>query len=405
MKLIGALLAAAIPAIGGGVAIGWATSAAPVDHIRLARSSFEATTITYPLWKKRVDSGYYTDVTKTAWWQGFNELKLAEDELAPPSPPPPPAPQPPPPPPPAPPPPPLPPPPPPPPPPSGSQIGVYAWCCDADGALSFESWLGRDVPIAEEFLDGSSWAGIEGPGWNLDPWVGKGFKLVLGVPMFPSGGSLAQGASGVYDSHWTALAQNIKSRGLNVIARPGWEFGGGWYLWSVNSNQDAANYAAYFRHIVSSMRSVIPGLEFVWNPIWGWDSVDPTLAYPGDAYVDSVGIDVYDQSWIPNYEDDAARWTDFINAQWGGNFWRDYAVQHGKPLSIPEWGLVGENDQGGHGGGDNGVFVDRMADWLATNNVAWHVYFNADAPDGHHEINPSGQFPLGKADYKARFGQ
>lgn len=261
------------------------------------------------------------------------------------------------------------------------------------------------MPIAEEFLDGSSWGGIEGPGWNLDPWVGKGYQLVLGAPMFPPGGSLAQGATGAYNSHWATLAQNLVARGLgNTIVRPGWEFGGGWYIWTVNSDQNARDYAAYFRHIVLSMRAVAPALKFNWNPIWGWDTVDPTLAYPGDAYVDSVGIDIYDQSWIPNYEDDAARWADFLNAQWGGNFWRGFASAHGKALTIPEWGLVGEADQGGHGGGDNGYFVDAMASWIASAGVAWHVYFNVDAPDGHHELTPSNQFPLGKADYKARFG-
>lgn len=37
-----------------------------------AKAHFEATTISYPAWLKKVAQGDYADVTKTQWWQGFN---------------------------------------------------------------------------------------------------------------------------------------------------------------------------------------------------------------------------------------------------------------------------------------------------------------------------------------------
>ena len=149
------------------------------------------------------------------------------------------------------------------------------------------------------------------------------------------------------------------------------------------------------------MRAVAPNLAFDWNPVWGWQSVDPTLAYPGDAYVDYIGIDVYDQSWCTNYSDPAARWNDALNAQWGLTWHRDFAAAHGKPMSFPEWGVATRSD--GHGGGDAPYFVQKMTQWIAQNNVGYQVYFDFDAPDGAHDLM-DGSFPNSAAAFKAAIG-
>jgi hypothetical protein len=239
--------------------------------------------------------------------------------------------------------------------------------------------------------------------WWLNAWSGKGYQMVYGVPIIPdTGGSLSEGASGAYNDHFRKLAQNLVATGQgDATLRLGWEFGGGWYHWAIKNAADAANYAAYWRQTVTTMRSVAPNLKFDWNPIWGWQSVDPTLAYPGDNYVDTVGLDVYDQSWVQNYQDPAARWNDALSAPWGLNWQRDFASTHKKSMSFPEWGVAIRDD--GHGGGDNPAFIQQMASWISQNNVTYYSYFEFDAPDGKHSLT-DGNFPKAAAIFKQLFG-
>jgi hypothetical protein len=282
-------------------------------------------------------------------------------------------------------------------------LGVYRGAANPSGVSAFAQWLGSPVSYAEDFLPGDSWSSIEAPTWTLNGWKGTSYRMVYGVPIIPdTGGTLAEGASGTYNAYFKTLAQNLLAAGQgNAILRLGWEFGGGWYHWHVANTTDAANYAAYWRQIVTTMRAVAPNLAFDWNPVWGWQSVDPTLAYPGDAYVDYIGIDVYDQSWCTNYTDPAARWNDAINAQWGLTWHRDFAAAHGKPMSFPEWGVATRSD--GHGGGDAPYFVQKMTQWIAQNNVGYQVYFDFDAPDGAHDLM-DGSFPNSAAAFKAAIG-
>jgi hypothetical protein len=288
---------------------------------------------------------------------------------------------------------------------SRSLLGVYKGAGNSGGVANISTWLGKPLPLAEDFLPGDSWSAISSaPDWLFSGWSGKPYRLVLGVPIIPdTGGTLAAGASGSYNSYFQTLAQNLVAKGHgDSILRLGWEFGGGWYHWHVASTTDAANYAAYWRQIVTTMHAAAPNLKFDWNPVWGWQSVDPTLAYPGDAYVDYIGVDVYDQSWIPNYTDPVARWNDFINAQWGGNWQKSFAASHGKQMSFPEWGVAIRSD--GHGGGDSPYFIQQASNWINSNNFGYSIYFMYDAPDGYHDLQ-DGKFPNSAASFKQLFSQ
>ncbi len=280
-----------------------------------------------------------------------------------------------------------------------STLGVYRGAGNPGGVASFAQWLGAPVNYAEDFVPGDSWSTIESPTWTLNTWKGTPYRMVYGVPIIPdTGGSLAEGATGAYNAHFKKLAENLVAAGQgNAILRLGWEFGGGWYHWHVANATDAANYAAFWRQTVTTMRAAAPNLAFDWNAIWGSQPVDPAAAYPGDAYVNYIGIDVYDQSWISNYTDPAARWNDALNGQYSLNWQRSFAAAHGKPLSFPEWGVAIRSD--GHGGGDAPYFIQQMTQWITQNNVAYHIYFNFDAPDGAHDLM-DGRFPNSAAAFK-----
>lgn len=319
-------------------------------------------------------------------------------------------------------------------------MGLYGWALSDANNISHihttASWLYRSSLWAEDFLATDSWTNLEGPGWALAPaqsWLraNPGAKYILTVgllPGSPAGCTLAQGATGAYNAHFQALAQNLVSRGLadSTIIRLGHEFNGGWYTWKVASQADALNYAAYWRQVVGTMRAV-PGaanLQFVWNGSNStWTSYSVADAYPGDAYVDYVGVDIYDQSWAANTYPYPAGATAVQMATarqnaWAANIstannglavWKNIAVAHGKPLTIPEWGVCQRTD--GHGGLDDPYFIQQMYNFIQdpANQVAFHVYFDASPGDGAHQLTqlPGGSatlFPNSAALFRQLFG-
>ena len=275
-------------------------------------------------------------------------------------------------------------------------IGVYSGAANPSGIGDFASWSGVPVDYAEDFLATDTWQSISSPDWWLSGWNGSGYRLVLGVPMLPaSGGTLAQGATGAYDDYFNKLARELVSYGFgNAIIRLGWEMNGGWYAWA--AGRDTTSWIAYWRQIVTTMRQVAPDLVFDWNPTLGYGSVAADSVYPGDAYVDMIGVDAYDQAWGQNgsiVSDPTTRWNTYIEGGTYGLAWfANFAHQHGKPFSIPEWGEDIRSD--GHGGGDDPYYMQQMASFIANpaNNVVFASYFEFDAPDGKHALD-DGSFP------------
>ena len=319
---------------------------------------------------------------------------------------------------------------------AGPQLGVYRWDAptgpgNVDG---FSQWLGRPVDLAAAFEASDRWDNIDGAEWQLEPWsqwvrMQPGRNLLLAVPMLPpSGATLAACSAGQYDVYWSNLANNLAYYGLHwAYLRLGWEMDGGWYAWAApQGSGNEANYAGCFRRIVQVMRQTQPANQwkFVWNPTTAWwNQSYLATVWPGDAYVDIVGIDLYDQSWVtgtypyPANCDAACR----LSAQqiaWNDHLWklttlRDFGLARGKPMAIPEWGVAIRPD--GHGGGDNTYFMQQMFEFIQNpaNYVVFHSYFDVSAVDIDARLtdavtgdNPSGatRFPNAAALYKQLFG-
>lgn len=100
----------------------------------------------------------------------------------------------------------------------------------------------------------------------------------------------------------------------------------------------------------------VANARIVWNP-QGYGSPDipqnsARAYYPGDAYVDVVANDLYDQRF---------------NAAWDANE-RLYAAHPGKPYAIGEWGLWAIDDP---------AFVERMAAFVRSHpRVEFVAYFS-----------------------------
>ena len=273
-------------------------------------------------------------------------------------------------------------------------LGVYMGSGQPRAVAYFGIQTGSKPSLASDYLPRTEgWAGMvtaRSLKRILDAWSSTRYRLVLGVPMIPTrdgrpSGTLAAGAAGTYDSTFATLAQTLVHYGEgNAILRLGWEFNGTWYPWSVTTAAEAADFAAYFRNIVTAMR-IVPGaaFRFVWNPTSGPEPEAAQNAYPGDSYVDYIGLDLYDQVWgIPM--DPSLAWPRYVTETNGLQWLSSFAAAHHKPVTIPEWGLTVRSD--GHGLGDDPLYVGKMAQWISTHDVAFTSYFNVDAPDGQHDI-------------------
>ncbi len=284
-------------------------------------------------------------------------------------------------------------------------LGDFAGSNDPAGVADFASTTGAHLTMATDFLNRSSdWTDLESP--VVGAWAGSGYQLVLAVPMLPARGrtSLAQGARGAYNSHFVILAENLVRAGEGGASlRLGWEFNGSWYKWRVRSARNAIDFAAYFRNIVTAMRSVRgQSFKFVWNPNadTSYRRYTPAQAYPGSAYVNDIGTDLYDEAWVQPL-DPATAWARQLTGPWGLDWLASFAAYEGKPIVFPEWGVAIRSD--GHGLGDDPYYVNQFASWITTHDVAWTSMFSSDAGSQQDDIT-DGSFPNALAAFRADFG-
>ncbi|HST82488.1 MAG TPA: hypothetical protein VLL08_12200 [Kineosporiaceae bacterium] len=264
----------------------------------------------------------------------------------------------------------------------------------------FGNWLGRDPDYVVDFSSRSTWSDIANPAYMINHWQGSGYQMVYSVALRPWNGntSIKAGATGAYDEYFRTLARNLVAGGQeDAILRLGWEFNLKGWKWSTDNPDD---FIAYWRHIVTAMRSVQgEKLRFDWNPNIGETPYEADLYYPGNKYVDYVGVDVYDISWVEGtypYPADcnaACRlyrqklvWERLYSGTYGLLYWADFARTKGKPMSLPEWGLWDRSD--GHGGGDDAYFIKQMFAFIddPNNRVAYHGYLQVDVADGNHKL-------------------
>jgi Glycosyl hydrolase family 26 len=292
------------------------------------------------------------------------------------------------------------------------QQGAYV----SSGTLANFGQQTRTSPtVASVYLNGGSgWAGLDGSGGGLNylgsAYRGTGDTLSLGVPIIPTSGggavgTLAQGAAGAYNLYYITLAQNLVAQGLSTAyLRLGWEFDGTWSAWAATTPSAEANYAAYFRQIVSAMRAVSgEQFRFEWNPDAGAFTeagYSVAAAYPGDAYVDVIGLDDYDQSWVTPLTP-ANAWSQTQAPSLTAA--QQFAQANGEPLAFPEWGVTIRSD--GHGLGDDPNFINQLTNWMKNraNDVAYETYFDANS-GGVNSLLTGGSFPNSLAAFSADLG-
>ncbi|MFF5724345.1 glycoside hydrolase family 26 protein [[Kitasatospora] papulosa] len=226
-------------------------------------------------------------------------------------------------------------------------------------------WLGgTELRVGHTYLPGDLWENIEGRPGFLASWAAwrKGADdrmLVLNTPMLERNEErlsdeevrslLREGAQGRFDEHFRRLAERLVLLGVpDAVIVLGWEMNGTTY--THRCGPDPVAWKAYWNRIVTAMRSVSgQKFRFDFAPSRGLDAVPWTDCYPGDDVVDIIGMDSYDQPPARTFDEQ-------VSEPYGLQKQVDFAAEHGKPISFPEWGLFRN--------GDNPEYMRRMLEWM-----------------------------------------
>lgn len=169
---------------------------------------------------------------------------------------------------------------------------------------AFAHMRGRPLDVLGVAPTRDSWDQLLDDWWLSGDTIPANFKgtLNVAVPLFPKDGSMGAAARGDYDEQWQILGRMIAKRYPTAYVRPGWEMNIHNWDWSANPD-NVEQFKEAFRRASVALKKAGPKLRIVWNVNEGkGDSLpDATMAWPGDQYVDIVGMDAYD--WHPPYDE------------------------------------------------------------------------------------------------------
>ncbi|MBL7516358.1 beta-mannanase [Frankia sp. CN4] len=276
--------------------------------------------------------------------------------------------------------------------------------------LDFGTWRGRAIDVAHVFtIRDNGWGPLVEPKWPVDDFKAFPGTLVISQPLYPEGaGNNAECASGAYNEQWKKFGSFLVNRNrADSIVRLGWEFNGKFMYWHVDD--DPTNWVKCFQNIATAIRSTNPDVKIDWtfnghnSPVPAGGT--PWPAYPGDEYVDYIGIDPYDH-FPPSHSDEA--FDKQCNDPNGLCYAAQFAREHGKKLSVGEWGVASCS---GNGGGDNPLYIRKMWEtFVANKDVMGYESYFSDPNVGnvcstlHSGTGDGGQNPRSGAEYKRLWG-
>lgn len=254
------------------------------------------------------------------------------------------------------------------------------------------NWIGQ-APDAIQLHGGTAnWGDwLSSLSWMHSIFKPTGTDIMWSVPLFPVGSNLADAAAGNYNGKYLALAKQMAAENAGadqIYIRLGWEMNGISFPWSAVGQTE--NYVQAFREFVDTFRTVSDKFVFEWTPKVGNQAFNPDLAYPGDDYVDVIGIDMY---WGPRIAEDPYVGFDYmVTTPYGLQWQQDFAKAHGKQTAIAEWGIKADAPE----------FIALVADWVKSHDMLYQSYWESNAAFPG-ELS-QGQYPLAAQAYLAAFG-
>lgn len=244
--------------------------------------------------------------------------------------------------------------------------GVFAH--SPDRVERYEQAVGRPVDV-----------------WQLAPQRKEGFDTLLSetrrvAQQPPQGANIDLAIPLLSREEGRQIGEAIAGRFPRAYVRPGWEFNltGASWDWTTDQIGEQA-YIEQFRATVDGLREICPSCQITWNPNTGQGGVERAMkAWPGDSYVDVIGIDAYD--WSNE---------DPIGGPGQLDDWAQQARKLGKPVSLPEWGAHGQQ-----GRGDNPAFVADVLAWAQRNRDIVKMMSYFDEPESYIQNSVGdGQMP------------
>ena len=261
---------------------------------------------------------------------------------------------------------------------------------------AYESWLGRPVDNVLSFFNDFSWRGFDDSiSYGLNLWRDSGRPVIWSVPLTVEGTPLGEVAAGDFDANFRAAAEAVAASRAGdsdpIYIRLGWEFNGDWMPWAAAGNE--ADFIAAFRNVSVIFDGVSDRFKMVWDVNIGGGNMDPATAYPGDDYVDVVGLDIYYNTLWDSVDAQAA--FDYsVSRPFGLQWVADFAAARGKPTAISEWGVESNGA---------GVFIEKLAAWMAQQDMVYANYWESNAGGFPGQMR-TGAYPDAGAEFKETFG-
>jgi hypothetical protein len=205
-----------------------------------------------------------------------------------------------------------------------------------DEIKAFNNLTGRQHPIVMYY---NTWSHRDALGRAFDEYLPNQLKEIGATPMItwePFGIALSDIANGVHDDYIREFARGIKGYKNLILIRFAHEMNCDYYPWF----GDPKSYILAWRHIHGIFEEEeVTNVQWVWAPnfmsnVPDHPYSDYNLYYPGNDYVDWIGVSGYNWGDVPNID-----FTFLFD-----EFLKDTACRYPKPQMIAEIGTV---DAGG----------------------------------------------------------
>jgi hypothetical protein len=295
---------------------------------------------------------------------------------------------------------------------SPDKLGMYVGYNRGDRFADMERQLQQPIKWVVTMADKRSPTAMSSSAWgqltSADaylPKVADRVNLVMSVPVgFGEGGlyrktggrelvrqNLLDVAAGKHDDSYRRVARHLIGAGYgDAVLRLGHEFDGTYEPYSARENNDA--YIAAYRHVHDLFERESASFRFEWTSMRSEFRQHGPPAYPGDRYVDIVGLDIYYRE--PGVISDQV-WKDQYQAVLIAH--RDFAVSRGKPVAYSEWGRAKA---------DESRFIGLMHGWFSSlpdrgpGGLVYQSYFNEAWAD--YDL---ARLPTVRASYLGLFGR
>lgn len=186
--------------------------------------------------------------------------------------------------------------------------------------------------------------------------------------------------NGEYDKYLKNLSDLIRESDAVILLRVGNEMNGDWCDYSpVHLSRDPDLFVAFYRYIIDffEKEGVAEQMIYVWNPnaenFPDYRFNDPRLTWPGDHYVDVVGMTAYNNGTYYPWEE----WRDFDTLY--KKVYENYIHEYEQPLMITEFASSSI-------GGDKPAWVKDMLskidkDYPRIRMAIWWNYADYDPKD------------------------